>query len=116
MARVNFRQAFNKAWTEQVHFRNIVHKAAGCVFLGVPHRGADLARWARNAASIVSALAGRGNDRLASAISRSSIEWKKIGWDFVFRTANIHIATLFETMRTNGVTVSPPNARLPKNL
>lgn len=37
---------------------------------------------------------------------RSSDEWKKVGWDFVFRTANISIATVFETQLTRGMMVS----------
>lgn len=72
----------------------------------MPHRGADLARWARNAATLMKALSGLGNKRLVQAISRSSDEWKKVGWDFVFRTANIFIASIFETQLTGGTMVS----------
>ncbi|KAL6900516.1 Alpha/Beta hydrolase protein [Trichoderma evansii] len=101
--------AFNKAWTENKYYQNIVDRAAGCVFLGVPNRGADLARWARNAATIMS-LSGFGNKRLVQAISRSSDEWKKVGWDFVFRTANILIVTIFETELTGGMMVVDQNS------
>ncbi|PTB35607.1 hypothetical protein M441DRAFT_74099 [Trichoderma asperellum CBS 433.97] len=105
--------AFNKAWVENIHYQNIVDRAAGCIFLSVPHRGADLARWARNAATIMRALSGLGNKRLVRAISRSSEEWKKVGWDFVFRTADISIATVFETQLTGGImVVDQDSARL----
>lgn len=52
------------------------------------------------------ALSGLGNKRLVGAISRSSEEWKKVGWDFVFRTADISIATVFETQPTGGIMAS----------
>jgi hypothetical protein len=51
-------------------------------------------------------LSGFGNKRLVQAISSSSDEWKKVGWDFVFRTENILIATMFETQLTEGIMVS----------
>ncbi|UKZ69711.1 uncharacterized protein TrAtP1_010715 [Trichoderma atroviride] len=102
--------ALNKAWTENFHYQNIVDKAAGCVFLSVPHQGADLAK---NAATIVTALSGHGNNKLVKAIMRSSEEWRKVGQEFVFRTANISIATVFETQKTNGMmVVDQESARL----
>ncbi|UKZ94482.1 uncharacterized protein TrAFT101_009353 [Trichoderma asperellum] len=59
------------------------------------------------------ALSGLGNKRLVRAISRSSEEWKKVGWDFVFRTADISIATVFETQLTGGImVVDQDSARL----
>ncbi|KAM0456633.1 hypothetical protein ACHAO4_003663 [Trichoderma viride] len=89
--------AINKAWTENMHYQNIVDKATGCIFLSMPHRDANLARWARHAATIMKALTGHGNKRLVLAISRSSNEWKRINQNFVFRAANMFIATFHET-------------------
>lgn len=103
---LNIYQAINKAWTENMHYQNIVDKATGCIFLSMPHRDADLARWARHAATIMKALTGHGNKRLVLAISRSSNEWKRINQNFVFRAANMFIATFHETQPIGSMMVS----------
>jgi hypothetical protein len=103
----NSNQALNKAWAENIHYQNIIDSAAGCVFLSVPHHGAALAYWAKNAATIMKALSGHGNNKLVRAISKSSDEWKKVDWHFAFRAANLSIATVFETQTMSGIMVSP---------
>ncbi|KAL7921272.1 Alpha/Beta hydrolase protein [Trichoderma austrokoningii] len=105
--------AFNKACTEKIDYQNVADETAGYVFLGVPHRGADLAGWASKATTIVKIFTSRNNNGLVGAISRKSHEWKKIGSDFTFRATNLFITSFFETeMMGNRVIVDQDSARL----
>ncbi|KAL7893454.1 hypothetical protein HDV63DRAFT_387121 [Trichoderma sp. SZMC 28014] len=92
--------ALNKALAENSCYKKTAKRAAGCIFLGVPHRDADLRRWARHAASTMIELTGHRNNRLVWGMWRSSGEWEKVGEDDTFQMANISIGTVYETRRT----------------
>ncbi|KAK1237313.1 hypothetical protein MKX08_002938 [Trichoderma sp. CBMAI-0020] len=101
--------AFNKAKAEEDLYQNIIDRAAGCVFLGVPHRAANIAHWARNATATMDAQTGRRYEKTLWLISRSSEEWEKVGnvdSYFADHMASMTIGTVYDTKRTNGIMVA----------
>ncbi|KAI9743212.1 MAG: hypothetical protein M1818_003058 [Claussenomyces sp. TS43310] len=67
------------------HYRDILESAEGAVFFAVPHRGANLAYWAKFATNIMSfaTLGARGNPNFVKALKRNSPEFANISQAFV---------------------------------
>lgn len=91
------------AHSENARYGEILSSIRGCVFLGVPHRGADNTWWSRVPATMVQALTigFRGNAQFAESIQRRSPVWREISSLFIPRAAAlIAIHSFFETRRT----------------
>lgn len=73
----------------------------GCLFLGVPHRGADLAYWANIPAQIIAHLSMglAGNTHFLESLKRKSEIWRSISNDFVHRGKKLHIRSFYETKK-----------------
>ena len=73
----------------------------GIVFLGVPHRGADIAYWASLPANIIKygSLGFRGNTDFLNSLERNSESWRTISKQFIERGESLQIRTFFETRK-----------------
>ena len=70
----------------------------GCVFFGVPHRGAESAYWATFGANVIKvAFLGRTNTNFVAALQRNSRTFADISQQFVERGASLMIRTFYET-------------------
>ena len=70
----------------------------GCVFFGVPHRGAETAYWANFGANVIKvAFFGRTNTNFVAALQRNSRTFADISQQFVERGASLMIRTFYET-------------------
>lgn len=80
-------------------YGELLEKISGCLFLGVPHRGADLAYWATIPAKIVEHLSMGflGNTQFIASLRRSSGIWRSISNDLLHRGERIDIRTFYET-------------------
>ena len=80
----------------------------GVVFLGVPHRGSDLAYWASFAANIleIGQLGWGTNPQFVEALRRDSPVLAQISGQFVERAVILTIRTFFETERLGNQVVS----------
>ena len=97
------------AWTDSDHYGEVLEKVKGCLFLGVPHRGADLAYWANLPAHIVPyvSLGFAGNPRFVDSLKKNSREWVRITNDFVPRSKQLQcIRSFFETDKLGDIIVS----------
>ena len=101
-------QAMVLAWQNADEYGDLLKSVYGCVFLGVPHRGADLAYWANLPAKLLEyGLAGYGgNPAFLGALKRNSDTWRDISKQFVQRAAPLKIRTFFETQRFHNLLVS----------
>ena len=95
------------AWANSHHYAEILEKVKGCLFLGVPHQGADLAYWADMPARIVPLVTFGffGNRRFLKSLKKNSKDWMQISRDFVHRSAQLHIRSFFETEKLGDVVV-----------
>ena len=86
------------AWTNNSYYGEVLEKFKGCLFLGVPHRGADLAYWANFPARIIpyASFGFTGNPRFLESLKKNSKDWMRISNDFVPRGAQLHIRSFFE--------------------
>lgn len=98
------------AWANSHHYAEVLEKVKGCLFLSVPHRGADLAYWADVSARIVAplTLGFAGNRRLLKSLKKNSKDWMRISNDFVHQGARLHFRTFFETRKLGDVVVCHP--------
>lgn len=89
-------------------YGELLAKIRAFVFFGVPHRGADLAYWARFATVITKnlSLGFTGNLSHVEALKRNSQAFAKISQLFVERGANVPIRTFYEAERTKNQVVS----------
>jgi hypothetical protein len=96
------------AWNNHGHYGAVLENIKGCLFLGVPHRGADLAYWAQLPAHIIKygSLGFTGNPRFLSSLKKSSPEWMQISKLFVHRGTQLNIRTFFETDKLGNMIVS----------
>lgn len=96
------------AWTEYHRFGEVLDRIKGCVFLGVPHRGADLADWAAFPARMIpyASIGGFGNPRLLESLKKNSKDWMRISNDFIPRAKSLEIRSFFETLKLGNVIVS----------
>lgn len=70
----------------------------GCVFFGVPHRGAQAAYWANFAAKVIKvALLGGTNTNFVAALQQNSRTFADISQQFIERGASLGIRTFYET-------------------
>ena len=71
------------------------------VFMGTPHRGADVASWANLAARAFSTLqmSAATNTRLLSDLKRNSGTLMQISQQFVERGSAIRMKTFYETVK-----------------
>ncbi|KAK0638981.1 hypothetical protein B0T16DRAFT_462695 [Cercophora newfieldiana] len=101
------KEALNIAWTKHHLYEDILDNTKGCIFMGVPHHGAGIAKWAKHATQLVkiASLGFSGNTNFLKALERSSPEWVRISRDFVERGRRLSIRTFYETERTAGILV-----------
>ncbi|KAK5653446.1 hypothetical protein OQA88_8932 [Cercophora sp. LCS_1] len=71
------KEAMNIAWTRNDIYDDILTSVKGCIFMGVPHHGAGIARWAKHATQIVrfASFGFAGNTKFLKTLERSSPEW-----------------------------------------
>lgn len=86
----------------------------GIVFLGVPHRGADIAYWASLPANIIKygSLGFRGSTDFLNSLEKNSESWRTISKQFVERAESLQIRTFFETKKIGNVLVSTASCLL----
>ncbi|KAL8863359.1 MAG: hypothetical protein Q9178_000039 [Gyalolechia marmorata] len=93
--------AIIRAHERSQHYGGLLQSIHGIVFMGVPHRGADSARWASLVASILQVgQFGLGtNTNFVEALKRNSPTFSDISRQFVERAKLLTIRTFFETER-----------------
>ncbi|KAF7502214.1 hypothetical protein GJ744_006436 [Endocarpon pusillum] len=109
------KQAIIRAHERSLVYGDLLRHIRGIVFMGVPHRGADLAYWAAFAANIVQVVQlGFGtNANFVEALKRNSQPFAKISRQFVERQLKLSIRTFYETQRLgNQVIVDKDSAIL----
>ena len=96
------------AWSNYSYYGKMLDKISGCLFLGVPHQGADLAYWAQFPARVLPyvSLGFAGNPRFLESLKKNSEVWMQISSEFVHRATNLSIRTFFETKKLGDVIVS----------
>jgi hypothetical protein len=96
------------AWNNLEHYGEVLGNIKGCLFLGVPHSGSDLAYWAKFPARVIpyASFGFAGNPAFLRSLERNSKVWLDISRDFVHRSTQLMIRTFFETDRLGDVTVS----------
>src|SRR4051812_10979748 len=87
-----------EAWNNNDRYGPVLERIKACVFLGVPHRGADHMWWKRMSGRLVktTTLGARGNIRFTESIERASDQWREIGKKFVHRTPELIIHSFYE--------------------
>ena len=95
------------AWENTNVYGDMLKSVYGCIFLGVPHRGADIAYWANFPAKLLEyGLVGYGgNTAFLGALKKNSQTWRDISKQFVQRAAPLRIRTFFETQRLRNLLV-----------
>jgi hypothetical protein len=95
------------AWEKEDEYGDLLRSIQGCVFLGVPHRGADLAYWADFPAKLLRyGLVGfGGNTAYLDALRKDSQTLRDISEQFVKRVASIKIRTFYETEKLGNMLV-----------
>jgi hypothetical protein len=77
---------------------------AGVIFLGTPHRGADIAYWSKLLAKFANVLsAGKIREDLLKALAPKSTELGTICSQFVERGMRLQIFSLYERHETSGL-------------
>ncbi|KAL8977069.1 MAG: hypothetical protein Q9205_007057 [Flavoplaca limonia] len=99
-SQVDGRQSFEHMSARSI-MGPLLQSTHGIVFMGVPHYGADLARWASLVANIlqVSQLGWGTNTKFVEALKRNSPTFADISRQFVERAKPLTIRTFFETER-----------------
>src|SRR5271155_1030670 len=90
------------------YYGDLLQHVRAAVFLGVPHRGSDVAFWATFAANILQfGQLGLGtNPAYVKALQRNSTTFANISTQFVERAAPLSIRTFYETERMANQVVS----------
>jgi hypothetical protein len=90
------------------YYGDLLQHVRAAVFLGVPHRGSDVAYWATFAANILQfgQLGLRTNPAYVKALQRNSPTFANISTQFVERAALLSIRTFYETERMGNQVVS----------
>lgn len=107
----DWNQAIILAYQRSDYYLNIVNSAKGIIFFGVPHRGADLAHWAKFATNILSyaSLGAVGNSRFVKALERNSPEFAAISRAFIQPASRFqHIRSFYESVKIGNQIVSNP--------
>ncbi|KAI9855703.1 MAG: hypothetical protein M1813_009665 [Trichoglossum hirsutum] len=89
------------------HYGDLLDSVHGCVFFGVPHRGADTAYWLNFAASILKvAQLGTGtNTNYLAPLQRNSAAFADISQQFIERGGPLQIRTFLEGEKTSGLKI-----------
>lgn len=95
------------AWEKSSFYGALLESIRGIVFLGVPHRGADIAYWASLPANIIKygSLGFRGSTDFLKSLERNSECWRIISKQFVERGESLKIRTFFETRKMGNTLV-----------
>ncbi|KAL9609828.1 MAG: hypothetical protein Q9167_005433 [Letrouitia subvulpina] len=95
------KKAITRAYERSSLYRVLLQRVYGVVFMGVPHRGADLAFWGSFAANVLQlGQLGLGtNPKFMEALTRHSPTFADISEQFVERAVSLSIYTFFETER-----------------
>jgi hypothetical protein len=90
------------------YYGDLLQHVRATVFLGVPHRGSDVAYWATFAANILKfgQLGLRTNPAYVKALQRNSPTFANISTQFIERAAPLSIRTFYETERMGNQVVS----------
>lgn len=88
-------------------FKDILVNTRGIAFLGVPHRGSDIAWWANFAAKLLrnASLGTSTNVAILSDLEKGSATLATISNQFVDRARNMIIYSFYETEKLNKVVV-----------
>lgn len=88
-------------------FKGILFNTRGIAFLGVPHRGSDIAWWASFAAKLLrnASVGTSTNVALLSDLEKGSATLANISNQFVDRARNMIIYTFYETEKLNKIMV-----------
>lgn len=74
--------------------------------MGTPHRGADIASWTRILREVGNVITiGSVRSDLLESLEPKSKEFSEISKQFVSRTKDLHIVSVFEGRPTKGVRV-----------
>jgi hypothetical protein len=92
-------QALILAHERSDYYGHLLQHIRALIFLGVPHRGADAAYWAKFAARLLQfgQLGFGTNPAYVSALQKNSTTFTNISGQFVGRAAPLLIRTFFET-------------------
>jgi len=98
----------NLAWNDHEFYKDILEKAKGCLFLGVPHHGAGIANWADHGLQILKAISVGfvGNNNNVRFLKTNSKGWVKISDQFVQRGKGLAFRSFYETQKTGNLIVS----------
>lgn len=101
-------QAMIMAHERSNYYGDLLQHVRAVVFLGVPHRGSDVAYWANFAANILQfGQLGLGtNPAYVKALQRNSTTFANISTQFVERATPLSIRTFYETERMANQVVS----------
>ena len=91
--------------SSDVDYEDILVNTRGIAFLGVPHRGSDIAWWAGFAAKLLrnASIGTSTNVALLSNLEKGSATLANISSQFVDRALNLIIYTFYETEKLNKV-------------
>lgn len=95
------------AWERSELYGPLLKSIRGIVFLGVPHRGADIAYWASLPANIIKygSLGFGGSTDFLNSLEKNSETWRTISKQFVERGKSLQIRTFFETKKIGNTLV-----------
>jgi hypothetical protein len=95
------------AWEKADEYGDLLKSIRGSVFLGVPHRGADIAYWASFPAKLLKyGLIGYwGNTAFLKALEKDSQTLRDISEQFVKRAPQLRIRTFYETEKLGNLLV-----------
>lgn len=93
-----------------LYYKDIVDNTRAIIFLGVPHKGSDSARWANFAANALkgASIGTSTNTALVADLRRDSDTLINISKQFVHRGKDLKIYSFYETQRLGGVLVCIP--------
>ena len=92
-------------------YGSLLENIRGIVFLGVPHRRADVAYWASHLAKIIESgsLGFLGSPDFLNSLKRDSKSWSIISKQWVERSQSLKIQTFFETKKVGNILVVLPS-------
>lgn len=86
-----------------VRLAAIENHCTGIVFLGTPHRGADLATWATTASRLAQALGKASNDELLSSLKTGSPVLESLLNSFAGIQSRFNIYSILEAQAIQGI-------------
>jgi len=81
------------------HYRHLLEKFHGVVFMGTPHGGSDIAFWASYAGNLINAvsLGTRTNKDLLRVLRKDSAFLGSLSQKFILQSKFMHILSFYET-------------------